>query len=119
MICLMIAGSDGTTLSDVMNLKDDDTCHPEDISQCTELDSHSGETSCEVFVNKGHFGHAVNKLEVDLPVTQEMSSQWLTSFFCHRLRLHPKVPAKHELSCCMFVPKRTIFMYYSNSGNIH
>ena len=56
-ICLMISGSGGTTLSDVVNQKDDDTCHPADRSQCIELDSHSGETGCEIFISKGHFDH--------------------------------------------------------------
>ena len=46
-ISLMISGSGGTTLSDVVNEKDDDACHPTDGSQCTELDSHLGEMGCE------------------------------------------------------------------------
>ena len=46
-ISLMISGSGGTTLSDVVNEKDDDTCHPTDGSQCTKLDSHLGEMGCE------------------------------------------------------------------------
>ena len=50
-ISLMISGSGGTMLSDVVTQKDDDTCHPEDGSQCIELDSHSGETGCEVLVS--------------------------------------------------------------------
>ena len=42
-ICLMISGSGGTTLSDVVSQKDDNTCHTADGAQCIELDSHSGE----------------------------------------------------------------------------
>ena len=43
MICLMISVSGGTTLSDVMSQKDDNTCPTADGAQCIELDSHSGE----------------------------------------------------------------------------
>lgn len=50
-ISLMISESGGTMLSDVVNQKDDDTCHPKDGSQCIELDSHSGETGCKVLVS--------------------------------------------------------------------
>ena len=42
-ICLMISGSGGTTLSDVVSQKGDNTCHTADGAQCIELDSHSGE----------------------------------------------------------------------------
>ena len=35
--------------------EDDDTIPPADGSQCIELDSHSGETGCEIFVSKSHF----------------------------------------------------------------
>ena len=44
-ISLMISGSGGTTLFDVVS---QDTCHPTDGSQCFDLESHSGELGCEI-----------------------------------------------------------------------
>ena len=45
---LMISGSGGTMLFDVVSQKNDDTCHPTDGSQCLDLESHSGEMGCEI-----------------------------------------------------------------------